>query len=120
MINEPRTKIDPKFEMLAAYLAIAFEATQTQPNLGETVTSPQSVPVTSPQRVLVTSTQSAPITSAHSSPVTSSQTNSSITLSAPDYILSAPVPTIDEVPVAHVSTTHRVNMLSLLNHLIMT
>lgn len=40
VINEPPTKIDPEFEMLAANLAAAFKATQTQPNLAERVTSP--------------------------------------------------------------------------------
>ncbi|KAI5419142.1 hypothetical protein KIW84_043363 [Lathyrus oleraceus] len=64
MSNEPQTEIDPKFEMLAANLAAAFEATRTQPNLVEIVTSPHSVPATS--------THSAYVTLAHSAPVTSS------------------------------------------------
>ncbi|KAI5394372.1 hypothetical protein KIW84_061163 [Lathyrus oleraceus] len=40
-----------------------FEATQTQPNLAETIRSHKTIPVTS--------THSAPVTSAHSTPVTS-------------------------------------------------
>lgn len=99
--------------MLAANLASTFKETHSQPSLVETITSPQSVHVTS--------AHSASITSSHSAPVTSSQTDSGITLLAPDYILSTPVPTIDEVHVAFVSTNLRVlKHVSLLNQLIMT
>lgn len=78
--------------MLPANLAPTFEAIQTQSNFVETVTS----------------VHSAHVTSAHSAPITSLQTESGITLYAPHYILSAPIPTIDEVFVAPVSTTPRV------------
>ena len=77
--------------MLAANLATTFEATQTQPNLVV------NGPVTS------TSSHNAPVTSAQGEPVTSSQTDD-----VPDYILSAPVPTTDDVPAAPAYTTPRV------------
>lgn len=60
MINELQTEIDPEFDMLVANLAAAFQATQTQPNLTESVTSTHSAPVTS--------THSAPATSASRKP----------------------------------------------------
>lgn len=80
--------------MLAANLTAAFEAIQTQLNLA--VNRPIAFVPSQPNH-------NAPITSAQGEPVTSSQTDD-----VPDYILSAPVPTIDDVHAAPVSTTTRV------------
>lgn len=80
--------------MLAANLETTFEATQTQPNLD--VNGPVAFAQSQPNH-------NALVTSAQSAPVTSSQTDDVL-----DYILSAYVPTADDIPAAPVSTTPRV------------
>ncbi|KAI5386016.1 hypothetical protein KIW84_072549 [Lathyrus oleraceus] len=85
---------DPnKFEMLAGNLAATFKATQTQPNLvvnGSVVSAPSQL------------NHSEPVTSTQGEPTSSSQTDDVL-----DYILSAPVPTTDDVPAAPAYTTPR-------------
>ncbi|KAI5428417.1 hypothetical protein KIW84_033414 [Lathyrus oleraceus] len=83
-----------KFEMLAANLAAPFTTTQAQPNL--VINGPVSSSPSQPNH-------SAPVTSAHGEIVTSSQIDN-----VPDYILSAPIPTTDDVPAAPVSAIPRV------------
>ncbi|KAI5446469.1 hypothetical protein KIW84_014339 [Lathyrus oleraceus] len=68
--NETQIDVDPEFEMLAANLASAFEATQTQPNL--VVNGP----------VASAPSHSASITPAQGEPVTSSQTDDAPTTPA--------------------------------------
>ncbi|KAI5447485.1 hypothetical protein KIW84_015080 [Lathyrus oleraceus] len=86
---------DPnKFEMLVANLAATFEANQTQPNL--VVNGPVASAPSQPNH-------SAPVTSTQGELVISSQTDDVL-----DYILSAHIPTIDDVPDAPASTTPRV------------
>ncbi|KAI5386018.1 hypothetical protein KIW84_072551 [Lathyrus oleraceus] len=91
--NETQIDVDPEFEMLAGNLAATFKATQTQPNLvvnGSVVSAPSQL------------NHSEPVTSTQGEPTSSSQTDDVL-----DYILSAPVPTTDDVPAAPAYTTPR-------------
>ncbi|KAI5401015.1 hypothetical protein KIW84_065742 [Lathyrus oleraceus] len=92
--NETQIDVDPEFEMLAANLAASFEATQTQPNLN--VNGLVAFAPSQPNH-------SALVTSAQGEHVTYSQIDDVL-----DYILSAPVPTTDDVPAAPAYTTPRV------------
>ncbi|KAI5393875.1 hypothetical protein KIW84_060830 [Lathyrus oleraceus] len=86
--NETQIDVDPEFEMLATNLASAFERTQTQLNLvvnGPIASAPS-------HSVLVTSAQGEPVTSSQIDDV-------------PAYILSAPVPTTDDVSAVPTYTT---------------
>lgn len=92
--NETQIDVGPEFEMLVATLAAAFEATQTQPNL--VVNGPVASAPSQPNH-------SAPVTSTQGELITSSQTDD-----VPIYILSALVPTIDDVLAGPSYTTPRV------------
>ncbi|CAI8600225.1 unnamed protein product [Vicia faba] len=93
---------DIVFEIRSNFFVVAFEETQLQPNLAEIRL------VTSAQIPASTSVHSEHVTSTQSAYVTSSQADSGIPLYVPDYILTKPVPTFDDVPTTPVSTTPRV------------
>lgn len=74
--------------MLAANIAIAFEATQPRPNVND-------VTFQTTQTTLAPIVQTAPISTAKTAHVPIAAHDSGITLSAPDYILCVPVLTAE-------------------------
>ncbi|CAI8596547.1 unnamed protein product [Vicia faba] len=74
--------IDPEFEMFTANIGTKFETTQPQPNVNDFASQTTEI-------VLVPAIQTTPISTAQTAHVPTIAHDSSITLSAPDYILSA-------------------------------